>query len=438
MTNYRIILTLEYLMFSNNIEEDVKNLDHILSNFNPEIFESMVENMTQNNYYTEKNIQNLRKILETYKDKFEDYEKLLSDLDSIEPSYDYYYYEYLSKYDALKCSIKSEYDVIPVELMEQSIRFDFYAFSGFYVDNEKFEKKWLPVLTNNRLYNLFLKKLLIECQQALDEPIVIKRIKKVLETGINNSNDKKYIEESKKILNKIIYYSKNKNVEIYDLEKFTKHYNRAFFEYLITNNVDYKVYMEYIKSDKFLSFLEEYITGLNEESNNLIFIYNHDMTARFKKIIKSIYDEDINSSTKIRCNTLLSIWPYNRVTDTKVLYEIESVSTSTFKENIKNIAYDKLMILKMKFSLNCDYVIMKIYSMDDKEFEQFIDIIPTKQYIGWMRKMMSLDKNFFLNEILRERTFKILDSLNIDNKELKKEKEKMKKKIVKLNKGLEY
>lgn len=438
MENYKNLLTLEYLMFSDDINEDIKNLNYLLLELHPLIFESMVEEMKRKNYYTEKNIDNLKRVIEHYKDKFADYEKLLNDLNNIKPSYDYYYYEYLSKYDAIKSSIKSEFDCVPVKFMNESIRFDFCAFFGFYSSKEEFEKQLLPLFAENKLYNLFLKKLLAECPVCLENTLVIKRIKKVLETGIKNSNDKKYVEESKKLLNEIIYYSKNKKIETYDLDKFEKHYNRAFFEYLIVNNVDYQIYMDYIKSDKFLEFLEKYIIELNKLEDK-VFIYNHEMTNRFRKIIKSIYDEEISSSTKIRCNTILGLWPYNKVTDTDILYEIESVSTNTFNEIIENIFDHKTMRLKMKFSINCNYVIMKIYTLKDEEFEYVIDTIPPKQYIGWIRKMMKLDKSFFLNDILRERTFKILDSLyNIGDKTFQKEREKIKQKIIKLNKGLEY
>lgn len=218
---------------------------------------------------------------------------------------------------------------------------------------------------------------------------------------------------------------------------FEYYHDKAFFEFLITNDVSFTKFHDYIVSEHFLSFLEEYVASFDNPDRSKLFLYNSNMKIKFKKIIFYILGETNQNEIKIRCNVLLQKWLSHKVEDEELFYKNESIKKSSFKEVLVYSTDDKLLINEMKSSLGYDYYILEIYTLNDLNFLKIIPQIDSEFYIMWLRKMLDENKNFFRNEMLRKRTIQILTLFEYGDKEFAKQSEKMKRKIIKLSKGLE-
>ena len=177
------------------------------------------------------------------------------------------------------------------------------------------------------------------------------------------------------------------------------------------------------------------MSSFDNEEGKKLFSYDSEMSNRFKLIITYILRENENNEVKIRCNNLLSKWLSHKFED-GVFYEKESLDKLSLIECIRYPEDDKLLAKYMKLSLQCDYQIFETYLLDENDFNEVIEYISPEYFLRWMRKMLSVNADFFRNEFLRERTYKILRELTLIE-EYKPEIQKMKRKIQKINKGLE-
>ena len=431
MKEYKDILLIEYLMFSNDIEKDIKDCHNMIDQIDTEKLQEFVISLTDENIYTEKNLKNLSSIITYLKSKFYRYEFLCEILKKVEPSYDIYYYEYLEKFEVLKESIKAPNQVIPRKFLEDSIRFDFYAFSALSSKSNIYVENHLKFLIHNPLTLLFIQKLLNEKPELLKSETLLKRIKQILNFNIQTLDDDKEIEYNQKLLKKVDYFKKNKNAVVFDYEALLYYKNISFLEYLLTHSVSYDDYKEYVTSEPFFYFLEDHIVDLKE--GKIKFLYNQTMKNKFKEIISYILNQGVDNSKKIRCNHLLQDWSTFRIENTDEFYYNEMRLKYSI---IKLFSYPDFDTFKkdIDLSIRYDYFILETYTLDDKHFEEMIPNISVEYYIKWMKKTRKLDDSFFTNEFLRKRTIQIINYLEKENmKKLKK----FKKKLLKIEKELE-
>lgn len=434
MKKYKDILLLEFLMFSKDIDKDILDFKISLQEFDEETIYELVEQMRKENIYTKQNIENLKKIIKFLKNKLNKYDEMIAILNFTKPSYDIYYYNYIEKYDVLR---NYNYDtIIPVNFLEDSIRFDFYAFSALISEPKEYIENYFSSLVNNPLFLLFVNKVLNENPDILLDKNVLKRICSIIELNITSLENEEIIEYHQKLLKKVKYYAKNKKAEVYDYELFIYTKDKAFLEYLITSNIDFKNFHDYIISEHFLYFLEEYLEFFANPENERLFLYNSDMSENFKALIFYILEYKSDNKTKIRCNILLQKWFSHKVEDEEIFYEVESLKKCSLNE-ISFLKQKNILINEMKLSIRYDYYILEAYTLDGDDFDEIIEKINLEYFIKWMKKMMKINVNFFRNEMIREKTIKILEKLSSLEEPFDKEAFKMKRKIIKLNKGLE-
>lgn len=434
MKQYSDTLLLEFLMFSDDINQEIKDFEYSLTSIDPDDIEKIILDLAKENIYTEKNLENLKKIITFLKPQLKSYDFLIHELDSVKPSYDIYYYEYLEKYEVLKRNMNMDPISIPVSFLEKSIRFDFYAFKALTSEPKEYIENYFGYLVNNPLFLLFVNKILNENPDVLLNKTILKRICGIIELNMASLENSEMIEYHQKLLKKIKYFSENKKAEVFDYELFLYYQNKALFEYLMTSDVSLHEFHDVVISEPFLGFLEEYISKYDGENSEL-FLYNHDMTNRLKYIISYILNVREDNNTKIRCNILLQKWMSHKIEDEMLFYKTESIERCSFREIVLYNRYPQLLVEEMQFLLHMDYYIFEIYALDDEHFEQMISNINCTDFSNWMKKMMKVNSNFFRNDILRERTYQIIDQFSFkENNE--KEIEKMKRKMKKMNKGL--
>ena len=160
------------------------------------------------------------------------------------------------------------------------------------------------------------------------------------------------------------------------------------------------------------------------------------MVGKFKNIVFYILEYKSDNKTKIRCNILLQKWFSHKVEDEEIFYEVESLKKCSLNE-ISFLKQKNILINEMKLSIRYDYYILEAYTLDGDDFDEIIEKINLEYFIKWMKKMMKINVNFFRNEMIREKTIKILEKLSSLEEPFDKEAFKMKRKIIKLNKGLE-
>lgn len=434
MQKYRDKLLLEFLMFSKEIDKEILDFSDSLLQMDINSIYELVENIEEGNIYTKHNIDNLIKVVKFLKSNLGEYENIMYTLLSVVPSYDIYYNEYLNKWNVLESSIEYNYNSVPTKLIEDSIRFDYYAFSTFFVSPNDYISKFLRNLYHNNLYLLFVNKLLKEYPDAVLEPIVQKRISSILQFNIDTIENEDAIKENKRLLNQVKYFAKNKKAKVYDYEKFEYYKNKSFVEYLITSDADLEKYHDYLISDKFITFLNMLMTKDEKEELS----YNTSMIYNLKNLLSYILNYRQDNWYKNIYNMLLF-----RINDCKGKNEIDFYLNEIFdrKGIVKGfmISMEGLLNIMNKINLSvcADYYIFETYSLPEEYFDQMLDSIDEEYYKLWFSKMKSLHPDFFRNEILKRRTIKILETLEQKSND-KKDIQKIKKKINKMNKELEY
>lgn len=421
---YKNRLLIEFLMFSNDIEKEILDFNDSINEIDEYAINDIIDTIKNENIYTEQNLKNFQYILRHLNI---DYDELIK---NTKPSNDVYYYEYLEKFDVLKKSINKEYDVVPLKLLEDSIRFDFYAYNALISKDDDFMYKFLSNLIGNKLFLLFLKKILNENPDILLNKKIKKRILSVLRLNLCYEDN---IDEIKNLKNQVIYLATNKKSEIFDYEKFKYHYNKAFFKYIITDNGNLEKYHDYIISDEFIYYVKEEIEKYDLEEYKDTFSYPEEIKSRIKYILKYILNYRQNSEYKLLYNSL--IYKLNTLTPIKDFYDKQFIDRNSIIDIIKKQKYS---IEEIKCTLKNEYEILRIYSLEEQEFIQSIPKINEITYIKWLKYMIYVDINFLNNEVLRNRTLYILDKLVITNESLNKDTSKIKNKILKINKELEY
>lgn len=421
---YKNRLLIEFLMFSNDIEKEILDFNDSINEIDEYAINDIIDTIKNENIYTEQNLKNFQYLLKYLNI---DYDELIK---NTKPSNDVYYYEYLEKFDVLKKSINKEYDVIPLKLLEDSIRFDFYAYNALISKDDDFMYKFLSNLIGNKLFLLFVKKILNENPDILLNKKIKKRILSVLRLNLCYEDN---IEEIKNLKNQVIYLATNKKSEIFDYEKFKYHYNNAFFKYIITDNGNLEKYHDYIISDEFIYYIKEEIEKYDLEEYKDTFSYPEEIKSRIKYILKYILNYRQSSDYKLLYNSL--IYKLNTLTPINDFYDKQFIDRNSIIDIIKKQKYS---IEEIKCTLKNEYEILRIYSLEEQEFIQNIPKINEFTYIKWLKYMIYIDINFLSNEVLRNRTLYILDKLAITNESLNKDTSKIKNKILKINKELEY
>lgn len=425
---YNNLLLIEFLMFSNDIEKEIQDLDNLIKQIDTNTIYEVIDTIQKENIYTKKNLNNLKILLKYLKiEKYQEIEKIIENAPS---SNDIYYYEYLEKFDVLENKINDIQNMVPKNLLENSIRFDFYAFYGLISNKDDYITKFLPNLLNNQLFILFIKKILNEQPDILLNKIIYNRIMEILNVYLCNDDIANYI---MKLKQKVNYFTKNKQAVVFDYEQFKYHYNTAFFKYLITSNIDISIYHNYVISDEFINYINEEINKYESDQYKNKFSYLEEQKNRIKYILNYALNYKQNNEYKLLYNTL--IYKLNNMYSTNQFYNEEYINKNKIKDIILKKDYSKEEI---NYDLKNEYEILRIYSLNDQEFILNVPKINKHTYIKWIRNMIYIDINFINNDILRERTIYILNQINTSCKTLEKEKQKIKNKILKINKELEY
>lgn len=436
MEKYRDLLLLEFLMFSKDIDSEILEFSDSLLEIDNNTIEELIERIKNENVYTEHNIENLKKVVKFLEPKLGEYEDIMYELCSVIPSNDIYYYEFMNKWDVLENEIKNLYSTVSKKFLEESIRFDFYAFSSLTVSSIDYVEKFLPNLIHNSLYILFIRKLLSEYPDALLNKKLRNRIISILELDIKTLEDDETIKYLQKLLKQVNYFGANKKVEIFDYEKFEYHRNKALIEHLITSDVDLDKYHEYLISDYFIEQLRTYIEVYDLPEMKELFLYDEQMKESIKDILSYILKYRQDNNYKIIYNTLLFKLSKLQPAEKLDFYVTEAMNKYTPKEILETAHQKDFLLNDINGSLQADYLILESYNLPEENFNNILDSINLEYYIMWFKKMMKVDCNFFYNDILKRRTIKILEAL--EQKSNDKNIQKMKKKIIKMNKELEY
>lgn len=430
MEKYSDLLLLECLMFSKNIDEEILQFSDLLLKIDENAIIELIDRIKNENIYTEQNIENLNKIIQFLKPKG------IYLLSNIQPSNDIYYYEFMNKWNVLENESKTPYSIVSKKIIEESICFDFYAFTSLTVPTNDYVEKFLPNLINNSLYILFINKLMREYPDILLNKKVKNRIISILKFNIDTLENDETIIYLQKLLKQVKYFSVNKKVEVFDYEKFEYHRNKALIEYLITSDVDLEKYHDYLISDYFIDQLRIYIEVYDLPEMKELSLYNENMIESLKNILSYILKYRQDNQYKIIYNTLLFKIKNLKINEQEDFYEMELVRKYKLKDMVKLLGQKEYAINDMKASLQADYLILEIYSLPDETFNEALNYISLDYYIMWLKKMMRSDYNFFYNDILRKKTIKIIDML--EQKYHDKTIQKIKKKINKISKELEY
>ena len=257
-----------------------------------------------------------------------------------------------------------------------------------------------------------------------------KRILGILYVDLCNPDSKDYI---MKLKQKVNYFTKNKQATIFDYEKFKYHYNTSFFKYLITSNVDISIYHNYVISNEFINYIEEEINKYELDNYKDTFPYLEEQKNRIKYILNYALNYKQNNEYKLLYNSL--IHKLNTVNSTNQFYNEEYVNRNKIIDVVRRKGYSKEEI---NYDLKNEYEILRIYGLNEQEFNLNVPKINKHTYIKWLRNMIYLDINFLNNDILRNRTLYILNQIITSDKTLEREKQKIKNKILKINKELEY
>ena len=424
---YSDLLFIEFLMFSDDIEKEMNDFANLINEISIESINEIMDTITSENIYTEKNLNNFKIMLK--KLNIENYNRLEQIIDSAVPSNDIYYYEYLEKFDVLENEINNVHNAVPKKLLENSIRFDFYAFYALISNKDDYITKFFPHLLNNQLFILFIKKILNEQPDFLLNKTVNTRIVGLLNVYLCNY-DPDYI---MKLKQKVNYFTKNKQAIVFDYEKFKYHYDTSFFKYLITSNVDISIYHNYVISDEFINYINEEISKYELGQYKNTFPYLENQKNRVKYILKYVLNYKQNNEYKLLYNSLM--YKLDNLQSTNQFYNEEYVNRNRILDIILNKEFSEEEI---NYDLKNEYEILRIYSLNANEFILNVPKINKHTYIKWLKNIMYLDINFLNNDILRDRTLYILNQITTVDKKLEKEKQKIKNKIQKINRELEY
>lgn len=424
---YEDRLLIEFLMFSDDIEKELNDYSKLISKINIESINEFIDTIKNENIYTEQNLNNFKILLKNL--NIENYNELEQIINSAEPSNDIYYYEYLEKFDVLEDKINNLLNLVPKKLLEDSIRFDFYAFEVLNSNKDDYVSKLLNLL-NYQLFILFIKKILNENPDILLNKTISKRIIGILNVYLCEEDIEDYIIKLKQ---KVIYFRKNKRANIFDYEKFKYYYDNAFFKYLITSNIDISKYHNYIVSDEFIYYINEEISKYELKPYKNTFSYLEEQKNRIKYILKYALDYKQNNEYKILYNSL--IYKLNKLKSNNQFYEDEYIARN---RNLNFLLSKQDIKEEIDYNLKNEYEILKVYSLPENEFIFNVPKINKYTYIKWLKNMIYLDINFLNNDILRNRTLYILNQIPLAGKKLEKEKQKIKIKIQKISKELEY
>lgn len=437
MKEYSDLLLIEALLIDNDIENNFNSLKEDIKAIDKESIIGFINDQVEQNIYNQRHLNNLKKLINYL--NLENKEELYKIIDNLEPSNDVYYYEYTSKYDVLKNIIEYKYSTLNVELLKSSIYYDYFAFESLKVDSNTYIEKYLPYILDNQLYLLFVNKLFSEYPDIFLDKKITKRIFSVLNYDINSTNDKEMLNYLKKLIKKVEYFSKHKDATIFDYDKFKYHKNLNLLHNILISNEDISVFHDYIMNGNFIDFLDIFIDICEEKNKNNAFLYNENMKNRFVKILNYIMDRKEDNYFKRKYNLMMYKWSkFKSNTSEGMFYYLEIESKYNIKELAKILKYEYHLIQVAKMSIIYEGLLYETYSLDENKFNQMISTLNIEEFVRWLEKMMFLDKSFFQNEFLKNRTLNILNASLIDDKKIKKQVIKMKKKIYNINKGLEY
>ena len=377
-------LLIEYLMFSDDIQKDLDELSDAINIIDINSINELIDTIKNQNIYTNKNLNNFKYILKYL--NIENYEEKRQIIDNAESSNDIYYYEYLEKFDVLNRSINEKYITISKEMIECSIRYDFIACYILNLQQKFYENIYPQTLLNNKLFLMFIKKILNEQPDLLLNKKIYKRLNSILDNYIKDGIN---VEELKK---EIYYFRKNKYAETFDYGKFKYLYMNSFFKYIITNNVDIKRYHNYIINDEFIYYLKEEIEIYDQEECKDYFPYSDEMKMKIRKILNYILDYRQDFKYKEIYNILrYKLDKKNQKID---FYKLEYLNK---KQMIVYLSKDHFES-DIKYMLKKEYEIFSIYTLSDDEFKKQIVCINDYIYINFFNPNYKNRFKFFIQQ----------------------------------------
>lgn len=413
---YEIELFVDFLITRNNTIEILEEYkEEIMDIFNYKTILEVYNKIATSNLYSKEQIDNFKSVLNfVIKNGNKEYDEaeiiclkgIVEDATNIEPSYEFYYQEFIKKFTNLDNFIDNEYQMIYKEKIELSVQYDYIIYK-YLISSFDLSKSFNLVINPN--FPLSINKFLFEIPQIFKDENIKNRTINYLNYLIayNDENNIKIDANVDYLINLVKKETSPINIDI------IKEYNMLLLIHKVmvdNRNVDDTDYKDLIVTDYFIENLNNML--LKFKHNSIGKYYGFDIKERIKYILSYILNKRNDNKIKIKYNEMMSLLdniPFSKIN--YFLYDEAEVKYTGFeylKRSIVRILFGSDMSLEedMKLSIGRDYDALQLLFSKEE-----IDINKIDPYYVRSIKKFQIDiPEIFDNDRILERTEKILTS----------------------------
>jgi len=416
--DYEIELFVDFLITRDNTEEIMNDYkQEILDTFDYQTTLLVSKKIATSKLYTEDQIYNFRNVLHFVMENKFIKEKnlkqikglidLIYEVASVEPTYDFYYEEFTSKYNNLDMFINSDCQMISKKEMDLSVQYDYFAYK-YLTSPVSLTQDFNLVINQN--FILSINKFLSEIPEIfLDKEIKNKTINSLnLIIAYCEENESEInIDQIKSLINLV-----SLNADPVDID-LIKYYNLTLLirKIMVDNRkIEDTEYKEMILTDYFIENLKETLQIL--ERNGTSKYYKYEIKERLEYVLTYILNHRNDNKTKINHNEMKYL--LNKMQFSKLnyfLYDEAALKYTGFefvKQSFIKWIFGSNISLEedMKTSIARDYDALQILLSKEELDENKID----PYYVRSIKKFQMDMPQLFYSEQVLKKAEKILTS----------------------------
>lgn len=416
---YEIKLFVDFLITRDNVNEIIEQYkEEIINTFNYKTILEVYNKIATANLYSKEQIDNFKSILNfVIENRTKEHDEseticlkgIVEDIINIEPSYEFYYQEFVKKFTNLDNFIDNEYQMIHKEKIELSVKYDYIVYE--YLTAPFDLSKSLNLIINPN-FVLSINKFLSEKPEIFKDEILKTRTINYLNYLIAYNEENKIKNDDN--IEYLIYLVRKEasplNIDIIKKYNVLLLINKIMVDNRNIDNTDYK---DVITTDYFIENLNNMLLKL--KNNGIGKYYGYDIKERLKYILSYILNKRNDNETKIKYNEMMSL--LDKISFSKLNYflydeaEIKYTGFEFFKRSIVRIIFGRDMSLEedMKLSIGRDYdALQLLFSKEDIDLNK-ID----PYYVRSIKKFQTDIPEIFDNDRILERAEKILTNQKV-------------------------
>lgn len=417
---YEIELFIDFLIVRNNTKEIIKEYEQeILDTFDYNELLYSYQKLANSDFYSQEQLENFKEVLnfiiekriENNKDELETecLKCIKDDISSIEPSYDFYYQEFVEKFNNLDDYINNNCQMITKKELDESVQYDYFVYK--YLTNKlSLDYDFNKIINYN--FVLSINKFLSENPELFLDENFKKR-------AINSLNlimayyEENNIEIDNNYINKIINIINNVSTKkTFDIDNLRWYNIQLLINKIIVDNrkFDDTEYKDIILTDYFIKNLKE--TFLILKRTNTSKYYNFEVKDRLEYLLNYILNHRHDNKTKIDCNEMFYL--LNGMTFSKLNYflydeaSLKYTGFAFFKKAIIKWLFGRDISLEedMKISIGRDYDTLSLLLSKEE-----IDVNKIDPYTSLsIKKFLREIPEIFDSDIISAKVDKILTS----------------------------